>query len=193
MLNEKATTKTSSNRVFADGEIFYVLGEFDNEMRDGLIWSLTHKIQDLATKRDATITVYIDSNGGQAYLCIHLVMLFELAKKKGIIVKTIVPSHAFSCGSLLAIAGTKGERYIGRDAEHLVHHGTFDGHYKTTSLQLDRHTEHWKRWTKALIRHYQTYAAIPDLEAHLKDDDFYIPADKAIKWGLADKYVEDME
>jgi len=181
-----------TDRVFADENRFYVLGEFDEDLENGLVWALTKKIEELKSKKDASIDVYINSYGGDAYLCLHLVELFEIAKRNDITVRTIVPAVALSAGSMLAVAGTKGERYIAKNAEHLVHYGQFDGSRKTTPLQIDRTSERWKRWTKTLIRHYQTYAEIPDLEEHLKDDDFWIESGKCIKWKLADKYMSDL-
>lgn len=181
-----------TGRVFQDGDNFYVLGVFDDEMENGLVWALTAKINELKSKRDASITVYINSPGGSGPLVMHLVGLFEVAKRHNITVRTVVTDMAYSCGSILAVAGSEGERYINRTAEHLVHYGQFDGWRKTTPLQIERGSERWKRWTKTLLGHYEKYAKIPDLAEHMKDDDFFIPADKCIKWGLADKYMEEL-
>lgn len=177
---------------YVDDNRFYILGEFNDSLRDGLIVPLTKKINDLSRVREASIEIYINSNGGDGYLCMHLVELLELAKRRGITVKTIVPAIALSSGSILAVAGSVGHRYISRSAEHLVHYGQFDGYRKQTPLQIDRGTARWKRWTKTILNHYQKYAAVPDLEEHIKDDDFWIPADKCIKWGLADKFMEEL-
>lgn len=181
-----------TGRVFQDGENFYVLGVFDDEMENGLVWALTAKINELKSKRDASITVYINSPGGSGPLVMHLVGLFELAKRNNIIVRTVVTDMAYSAGSMLAVAGSKGERFINRTAEHLVHYGQFDGFRKTTPLQIERGADRWKRWTKTMVNHYKAYATIPDLEEKIKDDHFWIPSSKCIKWGLADKYMEEL-
>lgn len=180
-------------RVFSDGNKFYITGEFDEEMEKGVIWSLTKKINDLKSQKNAVIELYISSVGGNGYILAHIVELVELAKRNDITVRTIVTSHAYSCGSLLAVTGTKGERYISRYAEHLVHYGQFDGYRKSTPLQIEKDAARWKRWAKLLFEHYQKYSAIPDLTEHLKDDNYWIPADKCIKWGLADKYMDELE
>lgn len=192
-MEAKAKENQGSNRVFADGDTFYVLGVFDDQMRDGLVWALTRKIDELKKQREAKITVYINSYGGSGELCFHLVSLLELAKRNGIVVRTVVTGAAYSSGSILAVVGTKGERYIDSAAEHLVHYGQFDGYRKTTPLQIERGTDRWKRWTKTVLKHYEKFADIPGLADHMKDDDFFIPADKCIKWGLADKYMEELQ
>lgn len=177
---------------YHDGNRFYILGEFNDDLQKGVIIPLTNKISELADRRNAEVEFYINSNGGDGHLCMYLVALFELAKKRDIKVKTIVPSIALSAGSILAVAGTKGERYIAGGAEHLVHYGQFDGYRKTTPLQIERGTERWKRWTNSLLEHYKKYCSIPELEEHLKDDDFWVPAAQCIEWGLADKYMEEL-
>lgn len=184
--------KNQSQQKYHSGNKFYILNKFDDDLQEGIIVPLTDKIEHLSQQRNAVIDVYINSTGGDYSLCRHLVSLFELAKKKEIKVRTIVPSLACSAGSMLAVAGTKGERFIDRSAEHLIHYGQFDGSRKTTPLQIERNAQRYRRHNKAMIKHYQKYCEIPDLEDHLRDDDFWIPAQRCIKWGIADKYMEEL-
>ncbi|WOI85957.1 ATP-dependent Clp protease proteolytic subunit [Rhodococcus qingshengii] len=185
--------KKTETTKYNDGNRFYILNEFDNDMRDGVVANFTAKIDELKSRRNETIELWIDSNGGRADLLFHLIELVELAKRNGITVRTIVTARAYSAGSMLAVTGTKGERYISRLADHLPHYGSFDGYRKTTPLQLDRDYEHFKRHSKKLIDHYKRYAEIPALEEKLKDDHLWIPASKCIKWSLADKYMEELK
>ena len=178
--------------IYRDENRFFITGIFDKDMESATISQLRKEIETQEEKKDGLLEFYISSDGGYAYVLIQLVELMELAKRRGITVRTIVTSHAYSCGSLLAVAGTKGERYISRYAEHLAHYGQFDGYRKSTPLQVERQAEQSKRWTKTILEHYKRYCDIPNLEEQLKDDAFWIPADKAIKWGLADKYTEDL-
>lgn len=178
---------------YRDENRFYISGTFDNDMESGVISHLRSEIEKQAAKTDGLIEFYISSHGGNTFVLIQMVELVELAKRKGVKVRTIVTSHAYSCGSLLAVAGTKGERFISRYAEHLAHYGQFDGYRKSTPLQIERDAEAFRRWTKQIIDHYKRYCEIPDLEEHLKDDSFWIPAENAIKWGLADKYTEELK
>lgn len=183
---------TTPERVYRDGNRFYIGGEFNDAMEIGVIPALRAEIENQAPKRDGAIDLHIASNGGSAWVLIQIVELVELAKRKGIKVRTIVTSHAYSCGSMLAVTGTEGERYISRYAEHLIHYGSFDRYTKTTPLQIDRNAEKSKRWTRSTIDHYRRYANVPDLEDKMRDDDFWVPAEQCIEWGLADKYTEDL-
>ena len=185
--------KEEKDRVFVNDKTYFINGVFNDEMRSAVVWQLQKDIVELKNTKNAKLTFYISSNGGDGYLCLDIIALFELAKKNGITVRTVVTSHALSAGSMLAVAGTAGERYIANGAEHLPHYGQFDGGRKTTPLQLDRNYEHSKRWNKYMVEHYSKYAEIPDLEEKLKDDDLWIPANKCIKWKLADKYLDEFD
>lgn len=175
---------------FNDENRFYILGNFDEQCFKHIVIPFTKKIEDLSKEKEASVEFYINSRGGDGWLLFHLVALFERAKAKGIVVKTFVPTIAFSAGSMLAIAGTKGERYISPMAEHLPHYGTVYGWPKKTPLQLERESAYYKRWFKKGIDHYKKYSNIPKIEEELKDDSFFIPASKCIRWGLADKYMD---
>jgi ATP-dependent protease ClpP protease subunit len=177
---------------FSKENNFYILGEFSDELHESIVIPFTEKIQQLSKTKDSSIVFYINSCGGSSWICMHLVSLFELAKSKGIKIKTVVPSMAFSAGSILAVAGTEGERYIAHNGEHLIHYGEFDGWRKTTPLQIDRNSEFWKRHTKNMLNHYKKYCKIPNLENHLKDDNFFIEAKKCIELKIADKYMEEL-
>jgi ATP-dependent protease ClpP protease subunit len=177
---------------FVDENRFYILGTFTNDLNKTIVVPMTKKIEELSLLRDPVMDVYINSPGGNGYVVMHLIRLFEQAKANGIKVRTIIPSYAYSAGSMLAIAGTLGERYVGETAEHLVHYGYQYGWAETTPLQIDRNAAQKKRWFEQLLNHYKKYSNIPNIEAKVKDDSYFIPAEKCIKWGLADKYMSEM-
>lgn len=179
--------------VYRDENRFYITGEFNKDMEDGVVSHLRKEIDKQADRKDGLIELNISSNGGNAYVLVQIVELVELAKRKGVKVRTVVTSHAYSCGSMLAVTGTKGERYISRYAEHLVHYGQFDGYRKSTPLQVERDADRFRRWTGTILSHYERYCNIPDVADRLKDDSLWIPADDAIEWGLADKYADELK
>lgn len=172
---------------FYDDNRFFILTDFDDALQEGIIVPLTNKIEELSGQRNAYIEIYISTDGGDADLCMHMVHLLELAQARDITVRTIVTKNAFSAGSILAITGTPGERYISSSGEHLIHFGMSDGMFKRTPLQVDRMAVRTKNWFNTMLQHYQKYSAVPDLEQHMQDDLFFIPAKKCIKWKLADK------
>lgn len=169
----------------------FVISDFDDEMESILV-PLTNAVSEQSKAKEGRIDLWISSYGGFSHILMHMVELVETAKRSGVTVRTIVPSVAFSAGSMLAVTGTPGERYIARHAEHLVHYGQVGAVNETTPVQVER----WKAWKergfKYTITHYDKYSSIPDLRAHLMDDGFFIDAKRCIQWGLADKFTEKL-
>lgn len=186
-MSESKSSKYHSNNKF------FILHEFNNELRDGIIIPLTEKIEELSKQKEAEIEIHINSHGGSAELCMHIIRLMELAKSREIIVRTLVMEVANSAGSFVAVAGTKGERYIARGAEQCVHYGSTSGWRESTPLQTERNSEYKKRWFAKTIAHYQKYCKIPNLQENIKDDSFFITSEDCIKWKMADKYLEEMK
>lgn len=170
----------------------FIFNDFDDSMESSTVLPLTLEIQKQSQLKNGRIDLYINSFGGYAHLVDHLVQLVELAKSNGVTVRTIVPSIAFSAGSFLAITGTPGERYIARNGEHLIHYGS-TGSMEATPLQIDRFTDWKKRGFKVSLDHYKKYSKVPNLDAEMMDDGFFVPAAKCIKWGLADKYMDKFD
>lgn len=173
------------------GNIF-LIGDFDDSLETDVILPLTTEIQNQRRFKDGQIDLYINSFGGYAHLVFHLIELVELAKREGIVVRTIVPSVAFSAGSMLAVTGSPGERYISRNGEHLIHYGR-TGSVEETPKQIERWTAYKSRDFKNTILHYNKYSDVPNLDSEMMDDGFFVPAAKCIKYGLADKYIEKLD
>lgn len=170
----------------------FFIGDFDDSLENTVLMPLTKEIESQNEKKDGRIDLYINSAGGYLHLANHLIELVERAKRNGIVVRTIVPDMAFSAGSMLAITGSPGERYIGKRAEHLIHYGQIMS-FETTPEQIRRFTAWKERKMKANLAHYNHYSNIPDLDKHILDDGFFVTAQQAIKWGMADKYMDKME
>jgi len=175
---------------FYDDNVFYI-SDFEDSL-ESLFVPLVQEIKEQRKLREGRIDLHINSFGGYAHLVLGLVEYVELAKRDGVTVRTFVPSVAFSAGSMLAITGTSGERYISRTGEHLVHYGS-TGSVETTPTQIERYRAWKDRDFKNTVKHYQKYANVPNLEQHLADDGFFVPARDCIKWGLADKYSDKLE
>jgi len=172
----------------------FILTDFDDNMEASLVLPLTLEVVRQSKYRDGRIDLYINSFGGYAHLVFHMISQIELAKRNGVVVRTIVPDIAYSAGSILAVTGTPGERYIEKSAEHLIHYGK-QGSVETTPEQLERNhiqkTAHFKR----IKQHYLTYTNIEpsDLDQLMNDDSAFIKGPNCVKKGLADKFMDKFE
>lgn len=171
-----------------EGNTFFI-NDVDDSLELGIVVPLFQEIKNQSLLKKGHIDLLINSFGGYAHLAFQIVSLMELAKRNDIVVRTVVNSVAYSAGSIIACAGSPGERYIDRDAEHLLHLG-FTGSGESTIEQVRRNTEQKHTHFKHIINHYNKYANVPDLEKALSDDSYFVSASKSIKFGLADKYVE---
>lgn len=169
----------------------FFVGDFDDSLENSILIPLTEEIAKQTKHNDGRIDLYINSCGGYLHLVNHMIELIEIAKENGVTVRTIVPDIAYSAGSMLAITGTKGERYIGTRAEHLVHYGQIMS-FETTEQQVDRFTAHKKRMFKGNFDHYQKYCNIPNLSQQMLDDGYFLTSKECIKYGLADRYMKHL-
>lgn len=175
-----------------EGNVF-ILNDFDDNMEGSIVLPLTLEVQKQSKLRDGQIDLYVNSFGGFAHLVFHLIELVEIAKRNDVVVRTIVPSVAFSAGSMIAVTGTPGERYIARNGEHLLHYGRSMGSAEETPKQIERWSAYKARDFKNTLAHYGKYAKVPNLDTEMMDDGFFVPAAKCIRFGLADKYLDKLD
>lgn len=69
------------------------------------------------------LNIYLATPGGDAYVLQSILTLMHMAQAKGTIVRTYNISRASSCGSLIAVSGNKGYRYMAENAYNLIHYG----------------------------------------------------------------------
>ncbi len=173
---------------FYEDNNFYIYGDFDDTIATNIVPKLIKQIAEKKKVKDAKITFYISSDGGYVHALLNLLSLFEQAKKDGIIIETFVFANAYSCGSLLACAGTKGHRYIGEFAEHLCHLGSI-GMHVTNDVEHEREGERVKAHFNFVRSIYKRYANIKKLEEVIHDDSYFIRGKEIISNGLADKMI----
>jgi len=175
-----------------DGNVFH-LTDFDDNMEQTVVLPLYREIQKQSSLREGYIDLYINSFGGYRHLVFELISLVELAKRNGVIVRTVVPDIAYSAGSILAVTGTPGERYIERGGEHLLHYGFTGGGGESTPEQVERNTIQKREGFKKIYKHYDKYTEVPGLKEKMNDDSFFVPATSCIKWKIADKYMDKFD
>jgi ATP-dependent protease ClpP protease subunit len=168
----------------------YIYGVFDDSIAKSVIPDLVKEIEAKKSKRDAKISFFIDSNGGETRYLFNLLALVEMAKAAGITIETNVFGHAYSCGSLLAAAGTKGHRRISWLAEHLCHLGSASTGVVVNEVELSRGAERVASHFERVRTLYKKYANLENLEDAIKFDNHFIRGEAIIKNGLADSFVD---
>lgn len=175
--------------------VFYI-SEFDKDMTDYLIIPFYKAIKEqseLVGGVGGRIDMYINSYGGETHLAFHLVEMMEVAKRAGITVRTIVTGTAMSSGSIVSVAGSEGHRYVAKDASLLVHYGYIPVAEVTTPLQAQRNRVYHETHFNHILRHYEKYCDIPELEDKMNDDNYYITGVQAKRWKMADHYLDKFD
>ncbi len=169
-------------------ESFYIHGEFDQTISTDIVPAMVKEIEKKKNQKDARIKFYINSHGGYAMYVKELIGHIDVAKSHGIIIETYVFGNAYSCGSILAVSGTKDYRYVGEHAEHLCHLGQA-GSYSINDIELERNNLRTKAHFDFVRSIYRKNCTIKDLNKVIKDDCLFIRGNEIIKMGLADKIL----
>ena len=136
---------------------------------------------------DADILFYINSPGGvvTAGMAIYDTMQFIRPN-----VSTIVMGQACSMGSLLAQAGAAGKRLILPNARHMIHQPSGGASGQATDIQIQaREIQKMKEYlTTIYVKHNTQGKTYEELSADMERD-FFMSAQEAVDYGLADKII----
>ena len=131
------------------------------------------------------IHFYINSPGGSvtAGMSIYDTMQFIQCP-----VHTIVMGQAASMGSLLAMAGQKGHRYILPNARHMIHQPLGGASGQATDVEIQ--ARELLRWKTVLTNIYAEHTNKPfdELSRDMERDNF-MTAFESVQYGLADKLI----
>ena len=137
---------------------------------------------------DKDISLYINSPGGSvtAGMAIYDTMQFIRPE-----VQTIVMGQACSMGSLLAQAGAPGKRFMLPYARHMIHQPSGGARGQATDIQIQaREIQKMKEYlTEIYVKHNSAGKTYDQLAADMERD-FFMSAEEALAYGLADKILE---
>lgn len=136
---------------------------------------------------EADILFYINSPGGSvtAGMAIYDTMRFIKCD-----VSTIVMGQACSMGSLLAQAGAEGKRLILPYARHMIHQPSGGARGQATDMEIQvREILKMKKELTGIYYLHNTGGKSYDELAKDMERDYFMSADEAVTYGLADKVI----
>jgi len=139
----------------------------------------------------ADISLYINSPGGVVTAGMAIYDTMQFIKPD---VCTIVMGQACSMGSLLAQAGAAGKRFILPSARHMIHQpsGGARGQATDMLIQVEEILAMKKSLTEIYVKHNSAGKTYEDLAKDLERD-YFMSADQAVAYGLADRVVPNRE
>jgi len=157
-------------------------GEVHDQMANLIVAQLLY-LESEDSKKD--INMYINSPGGSvtAGMAIYDTMQFIAPD-----VQTIVMGQACTMGSLLAQAGAAGKRLILPNARHMIHQPSGGARGQATDMEIHvkEILEIKKALTNIYVKHNSAGKTFKELSKDLERD-YFMSAEQAIKYGLADK------
>jgi ATP-dependent Clp protease protease subunit len=133
------------------------------------------------------INLYINSPGGVITAGMAIYDTMEFIKPD---IKTIVMGQACSMGSFLAQAGAKGKRYVLPQSRTMIHQpsGGAGGKQSDIEIQYKEITYLKKNLTQLYVDHNTKGKTFAQLEKDM-DRDFFMTAQEAVDYGLADQLI----
>jgi len=132
------------------------------------------------------IKLYINSPGGSVTSGMAIYDTMQFVKPD---VSTICIGMAASMGSVLLAAGEKGKRFVLPNSEVMIHQvlGGTQGQASDIQIHAERIVKMKKHLNEILAKHSgQTFEKV-EKDA---DRDYFMTAEEAVKYGLADKVIE---
>lgn len=134
------------------------------------------------------ITFYINTPGGSITAGMAIYDTMQLISSP---IKVVVTGMAASMGSILLCGATKGMRYLYPHSRVLIHQPLISGQMVAVAVDIHIQAQEMERLRDELntILAKSSGQAIEKIEKDT-DRDFYMTADEAIAYGLADAIVD---
>jgi ATP-dependent Clp protease, protease subunit len=158
-----------------------------HEFEDDEIRKLQQAIELAREQEQPVLPVYIASFGGNVHV---LMAMADLMQSSGLTVATVALGAAYSCGAVLLSAGTRGHRFVGPNAQVMVHDTSV-----RAPMQKNADTQVWAKQvaneTEALFsmldKHTSKRRGYWRRELQKRQNvDMYFGAGEAVRHGLAD-------
>lgn len=134
------------------------------------------------------VKLYINTNGGCLNSALFFIDLLSTVKQKII---TIGMGKCYSAGSILLLAGQKGNRFVFKNCDILYH----DGQYGTQNSTLKTFDEfkHMEKIEKKLKKLVLECTNVSSKKYDKKyRTEWYMDSEQAVKNGFADKIITDI-
>lgn len=137
---------------------------------------------------DKDITLYINSPGGVITAGMSIYDTMQYIKSD---VATVVMGQACSMGSFLAQAGAPGKRFVLPHSRTMIHQpsGGARGMQSDIEIQYKEITAMKRMLTDLYVKHNTAGKTYEDFERDM-DRDYFMTAQEAVAYGLADKVID---
>ncbi len=176
------TREMTIDELMLENRIVFLIGEINHASAARVMMQMLY----LEHQRKAQeISFYINSPGGAVD---DTLALYDTMRFLSSPIATYCLGRAYSGGSVLLTAGTKGRRFILPHAKVMIHqpYGGVTGQAEDIRIQAEQIIKAKRQLNEIIARHTGQ-----DVETVAKDGerDKYFTAEEAVKYGLADEVL----
>jgi ATP-dependent protease ClpP protease subunit len=133
-----------------------------------------------------TLVITIGSPGGDVGEGIRIMMWFDYLSSIGIKIVTLVVSNAYSIASLIMLAAD--HILIAKDADVMVHNPMIPDLQFVNANELEQHVKDLRELESTMYELYEVFTDLTtDMIKELMDNETYISASDAVRYGFADE------
>jgi len=170
-----------------ENSVFFLTGEIEEENINKCIKWITY--ENLDTKQEKTLTLYVNSTGGDLYQALALIDVMNTSEYP---IRTIGLGTVMSAAFLILASGTKGERYLAQNTSCMCHQfagGGSDAKYHDLKAEMKENEMLNISMTNVLVT---ATGKVPSYvkKRLLPPTDVYMTAQEMIAHGAADYILE---
>ena len=186
--SKNQSDQTASDRIdnsLLDNHIHFINGEIDEDaVKEAIKWIL---YENLEKNKAKVLTLYINSCGGSLTDAFALI---DIMKQSNYTIRTVGIGNVMSAAFLLFACGTRGERYIAKNASIMCHQFTesLDSKYHDIKAQM-KETENLN---SRMVQILKEATDLPPSKIKLKllpPSDVYLTAEELIQFNVADNIL----
>ncbi len=164
----------------------YLIGDIDKDSARSTI----ERLRELASESDKPVTLYINSAGGNVTDGLAVHDAIRQLVKQGVEVTIVVQGMAYSMGSVVLQAASRGRRHAFAHSWIMIHEPAKWAGWQSTSAAA-QHLERLKQMQSQIYRILADRSGKPlrQIIRDTKRTDFYLDAKKAREYGLIDEVI----
>ena len=136
------------------------------------------------------IIVIINSPGGDVFSGFAIFNIMRVIKAPVI---TLVAGFAASMGSIIMLGAKKGKRYATKNSKILIHQPLIAGVFEGRATEIEIQAKEIQDTKERIIKLYVEETGQPEKKiAENLENDYWITAEEAIKYGLIDKIINSI-
>ena len=168
-----------------DNHVHFLVGEITEEnVNDCIRWIV---YENLDTRTTKTLTLYINSTGGDLYQAFALIDLMRTSEHK---IRTIAMGSVMSAAFLIFASGTKGQRHITQNTSAMCHQftETTEGKYHDIKATMKEN----EMCNQRMVDILKEATGLPTAKIKSKllpASDVYLSASEMVDLGVADHII----